>query len=66
MQIRWVKTAAGKNMPIDPDPSFKGNIRLDDHDVAFVGKAGAHLDGPRYLSHFATCKARTPAPPPHG
>lgn len=53
--ITWVVTANGKRMPIDAEPSFKGNIRLDDRNVAHFGKAAAEMEGPRYISHFATC-----------
>ncbi len=61
--IRYVKTPAGRTMPLDVEPAPDGNVR-----VAFVGGlevglvladpaelAAARIDGPLYLSHFATC-----------
>jgi hypothetical protein len=62
--IRWVRTAAGKAMPIDPAPDLeRGNLL-----VGFVGgeEIATILTGnelassrarrdPLHLSHFATC-----------
>lgn len=54
--IRWVKTEYGKAMPIDFDPSPRGNIAIIDGLAVVDGKA-VRLDDkrPRYTSHFATC-----------
>lgn len=50
--IRWVVTANGKRMPIDPAPSTDGNLVLDDRGVAhFDWRPGRA----KYVSHFATC-----------
>jgi len=50
--IEWHKTEAGKNIPIDPEPSTKGNIYFKNARAVY-GKVGSH---PRmFLSHFATC-----------
>lgn len=54
--IRWVVTEGGKNMPIDAEPSEKGNLLLIDRYVRFVKLAEREdRDVPLYLSHFATC-----------
>ncbi len=50
--IVWVVTQNGKRMPVDAQPSEKGNLRID-NGVAYVEPA---YEGPKYLSHFATCK----------
>lgn len=56
--IIWVVTEAGKSMPVDAQPAAKGNL------VLIPSAHGAPLshvenlldpDGPRYLSHFASC-----------
>lgn len=60
--VRWVLTAAtGARMPLDPDPVEDGNVVLDwvnGSVVARVLRKGETHDGPRYVSHFATCPAR--------
>lgn len=55
--IYWVKTEAGKNMPVDAKPVADGNIIFVGQ-VAFVIKQGHGpvVDQPRYVSHFVTCK----------
>lgn len=62
-EIRWAKTAAGKRMPLDPEPSQKGNVQIGHvggEEIAIVvgpadavaaQAAGVEL----YLSHFVTC-----------
>lgn len=50
--VRWVLTSTGKRMPLDLDPQENGNITLDESGMASVGKTG---EGPRYVSHFASC-----------
>ncbi|MBF0501471.1 MAG: hypothetical protein HQM09_15125 [Candidatus Riflebacteria bacterium] len=51
--IRWVKTEAGKSMPIDDKPNPAGNIVIEN------GVATVRTDKPAntrlYISHFATC-----------
>lgn len=58
-RIVWVKTAAGKQMPIDVDPTVRGNIALDDGVAEVLSLASAeaakHRGVPLYISHFATC-----------
>lgn len=64
-RIRWVVTTAGKRIPLDEDPVDGGNVLLHEaidgrEPIAtVVGKSvGPSLfgdDGPRYVSHFATC-----------
>ena len=62
-------------MPIDPDPSERGNVYLTaEHGkiVATVGGHGKTLPGIRHMPHFATCgevevkppKDPKPEPPP--
>jgi hypothetical protein len=53
-EIRWSITETGKRIPLDPDPSPTGNIRLD-FTTAHVLRADDDYQGPRYVSHFATC-----------
>ena len=68
--VRWVRTTAGKLMPLDPDPRDDGNI-IDTGRTAQGRGSGRvpvveyvdpdaptlpGLDPPvRYVSHFATC-----------
>lgn len=65
-EVRWVKTAAGKWMPLDVEPSAEGNVQLcmvgGEEIAAVLGgefRAAAQLEQiPLYVSHFASC--------PHG
>jgi hypothetical protein len=55
--IRWAVTEKGHRMPVDPAPRADGNVTLtaqgpDEPPLARVGQGG---NGPRYVSHFATC-----------
>ena len=54
--ILWAVTTTGRRIPVDVHPTERGNLTLvtDGHQLI----AGVHVDadGPRYLSHFATCK----------
>lgn len=60
--VRWVGTAAGRAMPLDPDPCPDGNFVFT-HEEREEGPVRAlsvvELAGPatryRYKSHFATC-----------
>jgi hypothetical protein len=50
----WYRTNNGKNMPIDPEPSPDGNVRIDVvNNVATVVAPGSH--SPLYVCHFTTC-----------
>lgn len=53
--IRWAKTAAGKNIPLDPDPVPLGNLYLDEDGVAMTVTKDLGRSVARYVSHFATC-----------
>ncbi len=53
--VRWVRTASGKAMPIDPEPVDGGNVWLDSNGVAHVGDEQWAPSPRRYKSHFATC-----------
>jgi hypothetical protein len=52
-RIEWHKTAAGKAIPLDPDPHPDGNITFDS--AARVVYAAKGSKPRMYLSHFATC-----------
>lgn len=59
-EIRWERTAAGKPIPLDPEPVADGNLAIRDD-----GRVVAYIDGDgerialgrplRYVTHFATC-----------
>jgi hypothetical protein len=59
--IRWVVVAgSGKRMPLDAEPSERGNVRVagngEAHILDAVFAADARSAGvPLFLSHFATC-----------
>lgn len=50
--MRWVKTEAGKNMPLDPEPIRGGNVEMR-NGVAHVVQPDDETR--RYVSHFSTC-----------
>lgn len=62
-RILWVKTKAGKNMPVDPKlidykavPGGKERIVTPDGGViAGVRCEPMEADGMGYISHFASC-----------
>lgn len=62
-RIMWLKTAAGKNMPVDPQfvdykrvQGGKERIVLPNGEVVAGERCRAHeADGYGYISHFATC-----------
>jgi len=61
-KIKWIKTVAGKNMPVNPEPLSFADV---DEGTVLVGEDGTAMashgllvdeDGmPWYESHFATC-----------
>lgn len=51
--IRWERTAAGKPIPLDPEPVEDGNLALRE-DGRVVNAQGCP-PGPRYVTHFASC-----------
>ena len=55
--IKWAKTKEGKAMPIDPNPTRDGNVRLlaDGTCEVMILTEAMLWDGPKYKSHFATC-----------
>lgn len=55
--IRWAKTSAGKNIPVDIEPTSEGNIVFEDG-VAVVLPAlqAKTYDGEKFISHFVTCE----------
>lgn len=63
-RITWLKTAAGKSIPVDEDPAPDGNIVVDEGIARVLGReemaqvkrtANELYFEPRYRSHFATC-----------
>lgn len=60
-EVTWVKTLAGKTMPIDPKPNPDGNLQIVDRSGAQIIVAVVNdtlFDDEttvRYTSHFATC-----------
>lgn len=68
--IMWVKTKAGKNMPVDPTMisyrrpgagvKAREKIVTPEGEVVCADKVSSEsAEGFGYISHFATCKART-------
>lgn len=61
--IVWANTSNGKTMPLDPEPSDRGNlvVSLTDNILHAGVVRGPQRDGlraarkPLYLSHFTTC-----------
>lgn len=51
--VRWVSTARGAAIPLDPEPRDDGNIIL----IGGIAHVASHVacDGPWYVSHFTTC-----------
>lgn len=65
-QIMWVKTTAGKNMPVNPEfipyrhpkEGEKGEERLvrpNGEVISAIRTDAGSADGNGYISHFATC-----------
>lgn len=59
-EIIWARTAAGKSMPLDPEPSQDGNVEAvrDGHgtlSVVTVHKEHPMFAGDLFMPHFATC-----------
>jgi hypothetical protein len=58
--ILWTQTSTGRAMPVDAEPSEKGNIYLQREPgppiiAIYVSNKVPHDFKPLYLSHFATC-----------
>lgn len=55
-QVMWVRTVAGKSMPLDPAPIDGGNVVLENGRARVVSKANPPpRDAKRYVSHHSTC-----------
>jgi hypothetical protein len=56
-QVRWVKTAEGRNMPLDVHPTPDGSILLLTNGRSRVVPEAdrAQCVAPLFKSHFATC-----------
>ncbi len=52
--IRWAKTPAGKNTPLDDQPAADGPLWLDNGVARFV-EDDTPADAARYNPHWATC-----------
>ncbi|HEX7277897.1 MAG TPA: hypothetical protein VF244_11025 [Acidimicrobiales bacterium] len=50
--VRWIKTVAGKAMPLDPAPNPDGNVVIEDGVARVVGP---EAEGERWMTHWATC-----------
>lgn len=57
--VLWTRTAAGKAMPLDPEPNPAGNVVLVKGVAVVLGKRAAEgvaaVEGTRYMPHWATC-----------
>lgn len=54
--VRWVPTEAGRSMPLDAEPSDRGNVELRAGVAVVVDPDQPTLTGePRYVAHFSTC-----------
>lgn len=63
--VKWARTEAGKNMPLDVDPTTGDLASFPDGNIIVTGWAGplrlvrvakaTDLPGVRYRSHFASC-----------
>ena len=58
--IFWAKTIKGRPIPLDEQPSPRGNVVVSEEGTALVYRdpsaiAPRYADSPKYLSHFATC-----------
>jgi hypothetical protein len=54
--IVWAVSSKGRALPLDPEPSPKGNLSLDSGTPPKARVVQPHgLEGPLYTSHFATC-----------
>lgn len=55
-----LRTPAGKAMPVDPEPSDRGNVRITGMHAHVIGKPEVRAElrsagVPLFTSHFATC-----------
>lgn len=60
--IRWAFTAAGKRIPLDPEPYEAGNVWVDHYEsgmpvvnVAADRRGVPSAEALVYVSHFVTC-----------
>lgn len=58
--VLWAVTAAtGARIPLEPEPSPKGNLRLEERPgkspLAHVVEPLLDAPGPRYRAHFVSC-----------
>ncbi len=56
--VLWCKvTNSDRRMPVDPEPSSRGNVRVVNGFATVLGALEVHAADaePLYLSHFVTC-----------
>lgn len=59
--IAWVRTEAGKSMPIDPEPNAHGNVFCQYEGGVIIGRvyvaseSKPRPEGVPYMPHWATC-----------
>ena len=55
--VRWVRTGAGRVMPIDPEPNPHGNVVIVLGAAEVIDVRTSVTTRPRYMPHFASCPA---------
>lgn len=53
--ITWASTRSGKSMPLDAEPTERGNMALVAGKTWVATDEDRRLHRPLYTSHFATC-----------
>lgn len=53
--ILWARTTKGRRIPLDPDPTPRGNLTMTDGLAETCRTPLADPLPPLYTSHFATC-----------
>lgn len=59
--MQWARTERGKSMPLDPNPSERGNVRVVNGVATVLGGLELHAaqeaNEVLRISHFATCQS---------
>ena len=60
-RIKWARTAAGKAIPLDAEPTMRGSVLLDEFaNATFLAKDEPRpADRPVFMPHHATCPYAT-------
>lgn len=61
--VRWVTLDSGRALPLDPHPTVRGNVRVDEATgratvldaEAMRSNTLSATPSPLYVAHFATC-----------